>query len=426
MLSHAIKHLNPQRRSKYVLQLSEIALTNTFGMIMNKPYELNRVGKLYDQEVIKTVSDAVGHEPSASGKGYWVHIPRMEASNKNTDEYKKNRELLRKLSPSTWCTATTHTDFYLTKYDNYLLIVDGITVVGIEASKIGSNGKVQVKEVTSRNNNDIASIDHLEDTIAFFEKHNLDLNNSSIKSAIELKNSNITDSHFLRTVGYGYIDDSDVAGLNRNRDLEIENRIEEQIHQEIIQNEIEASTLNNLEDVWTFLKRGYLETSAFPSLQIQFRNNYEIAKFSVEDNPHSIIGVEEEAPFYLELAKIAVEKTPQVYTYLNEKAKENLNIKGIYENYTKKLEEQYIDLENINDDLPFSKTNENLIQGYYDVRNDKVVIVVSNTPIEEAAKIAIHEVSHRGIISMMRLLDKATDEDINKMIKEGIIKKECK
>jgi hypothetical protein len=80
MLTHAIKYLNPQRRAKYVLQLSEVALTNTHGILVNKPHEANRLGKLYDQEVIATVSDAVGHEPSASGKGYWVHIPRTENS----------------------------------------------------------------------------------------------------------------------------------------------------------------------------------------------------------------------------------------------------------------------------------------------------------------------------------------------------------
>ena len=78
MLSHAIKHLNPQRRSKYVLQLSDVALTQAYGLVVNKPHELNRIGKLYDQEVLKTVSDAVGHEPSASGNGYWVHIPRIK------------------------------------------------------------------------------------------------------------------------------------------------------------------------------------------------------------------------------------------------------------------------------------------------------------------------------------------------------------
>ena len=75
MLTHAIKQLNPKRRSKYVLQLSDVALTQAYGIVVNKPHELNRIGKLYDQEVLKTVSDAVGHEPSASGEGYWVHIP---------------------------------------------------------------------------------------------------------------------------------------------------------------------------------------------------------------------------------------------------------------------------------------------------------------------------------------------------------------
>ena len=78
MLTHAIKHIqNPERKNKYVLQLSPVALTTVYGTMMNQPNEMNRLGKLYDMEVIKGTSDAVGHEPSASGKGYWVHIPRI-------------------------------------------------------------------------------------------------------------------------------------------------------------------------------------------------------------------------------------------------------------------------------------------------------------------------------------------------------------
>jgi hypothetical protein len=79
MLTHALKWMNnPDRRSKYVLQLSNVALQNAYGIVVNKPHELNRIGKLYDQEVLKTISDAVEHEPSASGKGHWVHIPKTE------------------------------------------------------------------------------------------------------------------------------------------------------------------------------------------------------------------------------------------------------------------------------------------------------------------------------------------------------------
>lgn len=93
MLSHAIKQLNPKRRSKYVLQLSDVALTQAYGIVVNKPHELNRIGKLYDQEVLKTVSDAVGHEPSASGNGYWVHIPRISSGKVlRFDNYKDFKE----------------------------------------------------------------------------------------------------------------------------------------------------------------------------------------------------------------------------------------------------------------------------------------------------------------------------------------------
>ena len=81
MLAHAIKHIvNPERRDKFTIELSMVALQNTHGMVVNKPYELNRVGKLYDKEVLKNTSDATGHEPAASGNGYWVHVPRTAES----------------------------------------------------------------------------------------------------------------------------------------------------------------------------------------------------------------------------------------------------------------------------------------------------------------------------------------------------------
>ena len=95
MLTHAIKYLNPQRRSKYVLQLSDVALQNAYGIVVNKPHEANRIGKLYDQEVLATLSDAVEHEPSASGKGYWVHIPNTQKKNfgfNTYEDFKKDTE----------------------------------------------------------------------------------------------------------------------------------------------------------------------------------------------------------------------------------------------------------------------------------------------------------------------------------------------
>jgi hypothetical protein len=84
MLGHAVKHLiNPNRRSKYVLQLSKVALTNTYGMLVNKPHEASRLGKLYDMEVINSLTDSLEFEPSASGAGYWVHVPRTQNDGKN-------------------------------------------------------------------------------------------------------------------------------------------------------------------------------------------------------------------------------------------------------------------------------------------------------------------------------------------------------
>ena len=55
-------------------------------------------------------------------------------------------------------------------------------------------------------------------------------------------------------------------------------------------------------------------------------------------------------------------------------------------------------------DLPFSKTINDQIQGYYDPKTDKVVLVSSNVSLKEAPLVAIHEVAHRGMLRMAKEL----------------------
>jgi hypothetical protein len=534
MLTHALKWLNnPVRRSKYVLQLSDVALQNAYGIVVNKPYELNRIGKLYDKEVLSVISDAVEHEPSASGNGYWVHIPRTTASssysiNRNVDgwyeikigdgyeghysthdealielkklqekdtksaQFKVNVELLRKLSPSTWCTASGMASHYVENYDNYLLIVDGVTVVGIEAGidnrnsqqlhgtkvfyllksdgylKDGyaiysdkkeefddksllttettknpsgveftyvnlkqENRKIPVKEVTSRANNGTASIDHLDDTIAFFKKHNLDTNNDSLQRAKKAKDAGKVDAQVFKDID----DEMQQAIYENQRQLDWEENRAIDMHNgeyEIDPPDFDddAYYRHRQEDIAIVsaitTKEEVLASNIamyhFMELKTELRNNKEIAEAGIKFDPHNITFIDTNSPFYMELVYKALNISPRVFTYLPEEIKQVQEVKEIYDEAVRKealvVETERVRIANLtpeqlraegrqpdgtfDDDLPFSKTNTNLIQGYYDAKNDKVVVVASNTPVDEAAKVAIHEVAHRGMVRMAK------------------------
>jgi hypothetical protein len=582
MLTHAIKYLNPQRRSKYVLQLSKVALQKAYGIVVNKPHEANRIGKLYDQEVLATLSDSVDHEPSASGKGYWVYIPstqnprkdlgfntyeefkkdteqRLETINSTLDlgdynslvaelekvkskkpvffsqepnlsreeadnygfqdfsyvrvessysrgdnqfpeylgqnyqgyyihgynteqgkpstkivpitkaqaeeiwsrgrdnnplsgyeledrniifriqekinsidrnkkrkieleerlksvspsdwtseqaiQYRTNVETLRKLSPSTWCTSGSMTEHYVQNYDNYLLIVDGITVAGIEADSLNKSnvgGLRKVKEVTSRANNGIAPIDHLDDVIAFFEKHNLDLNNGSVKRAQQLKSEGKVDREYEEEF-QGYIDPFDYEEqpdfYEPDYDFDEEQyelaRAQERNRRLLIAAQLISveETLANLE-----LLASRNENNVFQTIPQELRDDETVARRAVLLDPHNIRHISTNVPFYRELATEVVTNTPYIWSYLPEEGRNIPGLEEIYRQYNREV-----------DDLPFSKTSSKQIQGYYDPKTDKVVVVASNVSSEEAPKVAIHEVAHRGMLRMAKEL-KGTKE----------------
>lgn len=607
MLTHAIKYLNPQRRSKYVLQLSDVALQNAYGIVVNKPHEANRIGKLYDQEVLATLSDAVEHEPSASGKGYWVHIPNTQKKNfgfdtyedfkkdterqiasldfriknlleRNTPEYysnllaelkelkskkpvfytqepslnreeansygfeefeyvrvessygrgenpfqeylglnykgyyihgyntregrpatkvipitkkqaeeiwnrriadnpsrayevkdyqkiysleqqiewnnpernlkelqeaedeksklkqkfnsispsdwdsgeasqyRTNVDTLRRLSPSTWCTSGSMTEHYVENYDNYLLIVDGVTVAGIEAyplPKIEDENnflesliKRKVKEVTSRANNGVAPINHLDDIIAFFEKHNLDLNNRSVKQAQQLKSQGKVDSEYQEEDRdyyegpYDYEEPFDYEGdvyLEGPNEEDYAIALEEGRRREIAAELV--SVEDTLENLPLLASAG--RYNVFSYINQALRNDERVARAAVALDPHNINHIASDRTFYAELAIQAVNANPAVWVYLPQEGKDLPGLELVYRTWH--------DLNYPDDDLPFSKTNTNQIQGYYDAKTDKVVVVASNVSKEEAPKVAIHEVAHRGMIRMAKDL-KGTKE----------------
>jgi len=526
MLSHAIKQLNPERRNKYVLQLSDVALTNTYGQVQNQPHKLNQVGKIYDKEVLATVSDAVGHEPSASGKGYWIHIPRTENNSKrkqleneieyhqdilnspddklipnpafynapegvsddnlakdlkpfskeklqnlknelkklpvdNSAQYKVNVELLRKLSPSTWCTASSMAGHYVENYDNYLLVVDGVTVAGIEANPkdkfskeldeankqitvlenkikeaqnpkyfyvgnlekwkknlkvlqevVENLSKTQVKEVTSRGNNGIASIDHIDDIVAFFEKHNLDTNNDSLQRALEAKKKGKTDRDVIHENADGdWVDENEhdenwyIDEHNGEHEHDPPEYEEEYYQRRRDEKFGEAQTIHTVPEAITFineLDNGLYD--AVQGLEPELLNNEQVASLIVEKDGHNISFINQELPFYKELAHKAVRQNNTVYHYISEEAKQEPRNIALYEAYIERVRN------NANDALPFSKTNQNLIQGYYDANNDKVVLVASNIRVNGLTRAEI---------------DNMVNNKLNEFISNGTIRKEC-
>ena len=677
MLTHAIKWLtNPVRRSKYVLQLSDVALTAAYGIVVNKPHELNRIGKLYDQEVLNAVSDAVGHERAASGNGFWVTIPRVESSAylgydtydalvtgtmreiddlktgiarfkerlqpeyhtslvkqleelqnqtpvfkkqetsldredankygfqdydfvrtestysrdrrpydtsaplwekhfgkdfegyyihgyntahgkpdtkvipitkeqaeelwkkdiainpifgfdvqdqqeiyrlqskiKNWDpgaieeslkdnerrlkkielqlktadkeewakhdtrnQFKVNVELLRKLSPSTWCTVGEEmASNKVRQYDNYILIVNGATVTGIEASPVKdiykyelkpiskekydkafeksyaqSNNVIgeftedgttyyvdvseteryrrdntgyyeeiatkdleamqkQVREVsdaTSYANNGTASIDHLDDILAFFAKHNLDTNTDSIQSAIAWREKGKTDKDFpterdfdvegevgpINVYGDGYDNDGypgDPPEYDYNDYMEEQAReLENAAIREVV------GRINTLPEAMAYFDNNRYAFEFFTALPQNLKDNEVLARRAVESNSSAIVYISPTVPFYEELVRKSIIRWAGVFNHLPEEAQHIFGLRELYE--TERVRQQ--------DDLPFSKTNSKLIQGYYDPKTDKVVVIAANTPLDQASKVGIHEVAHRGMLRMAKEL----------------------
>lgn len=450
ILKYAIKNLiDPKRTNKFITALSEIALSNSFRDVSNQSHKLNQVGKIYNSELLKNTSDATQHEPSASGSGYWVHVPRTD---RTSEQHKANEELLRKLSPHTWCTSSSMASHYVENYDNYILIVDGKTVAGIEAFppkstnkynyvedsiseieykkaiedfyewtedgitfyvdisdnvryKKSSEGyfqqyyklgtvnipKIEVKEVTSIANNGIAPIDYLDDILAFFEKHNLNSNNETIQRAIKAKQNGKTDADFLShdadeynepdfydewNDDYYYNDDEYAAA--READM------------------LRAANVNTIEDAIN-----YIATSLFGRFDLinnDIRANKEVAEIAIEKTPHNIAYIDHNLPFYLALAHQAMLKSGFVYNYLSEEAKQEQRNIDIFRNHIEFV-----------DNLPFSKTSEDRIQGYYDANNDKIVVIASNVKPNEAAKVGIHEVAHRGMLRMAKELGGTDD-----------------
>tara|TARA_R110000868_G_scaffold214938_2_gene465038 strand:- start:224 stop:2854 length:2631 start_codon:yes stop_codon:yes gene_type:complete len=478
MLTHAIKYLNPQRRSKYVLQLSEAALTTSFGIVTNKPHELNRIGKLYDTEVLKTVSDAVGHEPSASGEGYWVHIPKIAQTsiayqtnivdNSNDPnapgkftvyymseidqdneveffetreaadlfvqslggmpgsdaQFKVNVELLRKLSPATWCTSGGMASHYVANYNNYILIVNGVTVAGIEAGNIGNNGKIQVKEVTSRGNNGVASVDHLDDIIAFFEKHNLDLDNRTIQNAINARDKGKTDNEIFKDIPDNAVDWEQTEeeyweernAIDRHNgefeydgfdyaERDYDERLQQQqdlLNEGLADEAAKAQALTSIEATLDYIENS--EYKLFSEIPVNLMADEQVANAVIQKDPQSIVHIDQSLPFYRELAHKAVQVNARAYQYISEETKQEPRNIELHEAQLERDRQQlnYGFGNPFDDDLPFSKTNTNQIQGYYDAKQDKVVVVASNITEEEAPKVAIHEVAHRGMIRMAK------------------------
>ena len=136
----------------------------------------------------------------------------------------------------------------------------------------------------------------------------------------------------------------------------------------------------------------------FGLLSYWIKEDITIARLGIDYDSHNIANLDKNMPFYDELAILAVTKTPHVWNYLDTEKKNLTGLKEIYDNYLLQINR------NVIDDLPFSKTNSNAVQGYYDAKTDKVVVIANNTPLNEASKVGIHEVAHRGMLRMAKEL----------------------
>jgi len=234
-------------------------------------------------------------------------------------QYKANVDLLRKLSPSTWCTAGGMADHYVENYDNYLLIVNGITVAGIEATdEENDNGKIQVKEVTSRGNNGVASVDHIEDIVAFFEKHDLDTDNYSLQSAIRAKEAGKTDQQIFREEDneaaiqmHEMWDERDAAERwaidEHNGEHEYDPPEYDEQYAQMEADRLIVANINTIDEALASIE---LVVDNFEVLNSELRDNEELATKAVELAPHNITHISPTVPFYNRLATEAVTKNP--------------------------------------------------------------------------------------------------------------------
>jgi hypothetical protein len=318
------------------------------------------------------------------------------------------------------------TKHYVRNYDNYLLIVNGVTVVGIEASdETNENGKINVNEVTSRNNNGIASIDHLDDTLAFFEKHNLDPDNSTIKSAQNKKDLGKNDKDVSRDNDY---DENDFWGdqeFNMDHDHNYEPDYDpEQEMYDYAKSNIDNFILeNHINNAREFLNanpsRVIFEGLVYYAPEYLQTNDEVQAYVGATIEPHNIIYAGVGTDYRDNIVRYILNNYPKMYEYLGAEEKLNPEYKDLYDSFLERQEAaieaervrvanltpEEREMENvINRNLPFSKTNNNSIQGYYDPKTDKVIVVAENTPVNESSKVAIHEVAHRGMIRMAREL----------------------
>jgi hypothetical protein len=139
------------------------------------------------------------------------------------------------------------------------------------------------------------------------------------------------------------------------------------------------------------------------------RNDERLATMAVNADGHNIKHINSNTSFYERLAESAVKNNPYVFNYLPNDVKERRqDLKEIYDDWQLKRDAE------INDELPFSKTSSDQIQGYYDAKNDKVVVIANNVSANEASKVAIHEVAHRGMVRMAK--DLGGTKELNQIL----------
>ena len=260
-LHGAAKELNitQKRRSGAIIPpVNAVVIQTAYNMITKNPSSYNRAFQVYKESMIAAFLADFEQIPSSSGNGFWVKIPRTKKEDKNFKKYKKR---FKAVSPKQWCTASGHTESYLTKYDNYLLVVKGAVIAGIEVEKgEDADGKRIVKDVTNTANESVASIKYLKETLDFMNDENLSTNDraGSINRAKKYAQQNLSKEE-LDKLEYGDGED--------NQEMQMA---------------LQATTVEEAIEVIS------LDANNYEFLNEQLKGNIDVITFAIESDPSLI------------------------------------------------------------------------------------------------------------------------------------------
>ena len=371
------------REDKYVEYPSKVAVEALWDYMHKFPSDRFNIAKKYAALKNEKVLGSVETKPSVSGKGTWAVVPRTDP---DQADFKMNAAKLRELSPSTWCTHDSMTEEYLSSYDNHILMVNGKAVAGIEVypdEYDGDPGKRRIHEVTSYANNGVATVDYLDDVLAYIRANNWDENDEagSIQNAKEYKAQGKTDA--------------DVANIHRGHWRPMADR-DPQFYPDYF-----------FEDDLTDDEMAEATQAADLETQVIYESLLRQLTYDAPDGGEEVARAEFSVPG--KVYSINYTGDGAITDYLYE---DDLGIHPVsreaylaaYQGFLREQPEQPERPERPGDAelLPFSKGARG-VEGFYDPTADKAVLVAANIGSDARAReVALHETAHRGLHSLAR------------------------